>query len=190
MPTLRRASRRLVSTLHTDCHSERSADHPSHDALSPTTIYSRPTTTIVIPNTRLAASSRVPRVRNLPRRVRSSTNTPQAGRASPEIELESSTIESDSHLSSKNTVEIMRSMRRLFWPICFITLALAVVGLLYRVTPLSKRTGPLRASVAAENGGYRAIILNDGFLPVVVGRYETVSDAMEKDITVGKAQRG
>ena len=69
--------------------------------------------------------------------------------------------------------------------ICLVALGLLIVGAIYLVSPLSRRTRPLRVLVTNDHGGYRAILVNRGLLPVVVGRCETISDALEKDTRVG-----
>lgn len=66
--------------------------------------------------------------------------------------------------------------------------ALVLLGLGYRLSPWSERTSSLRIELSAEPpNGQRAILVNDGFLPVVVGRCERLSDANQPDTTVGDA---
>src|SRR5471030_2028025 len=83
-------------------------------------------------------------------------------------------------------------MKRALVPVS-IFIAIGVLACcLYLFSPLCKRTTTLRVSIIAESTkgqetGYIALITNTGVLPVVVGRCETVSDAMQPDIRVGDA---
>lgn len=88
-----------------------------------------------------------------------------------------------------NTIERMKRAL-LFGSLA--VLALSVIGLIYRISPLSKRTSNILIRVnvltPAPNAlGYQVSIENDSYLPVVIGRCETVSDAMYRDTVVGDA---
>ena len=68
--------------------------------------------------------------------------------------------------------------------------ALLAAFVAYRFSPFSRSTKSLRVAIVTEQAaegvtGYRAIVENVGFMPVVVGRCETVSDAMERNIVLG-----
>lgn len=68
-------------------------------------------------------------------------------------------------------------------------IAVSVMAAAYLLSPLSQRTNALRILVEtkAESGAtrYEAVVVNDGYLPVFVGRCETVSDVMQRDVRVG-----
>jgi hypothetical protein len=69
-----------------------------------------------------------------------------------------------------------------------VVVLLFLMSLAYRLSPWSKRTTALRVDLSVEDPkGHRAILVNDGHLPVVVGRCDTVSDAMQPDTRVGDA---
>jgi hypothetical protein len=85
----------------------------------------------------------------------------------------------------ESTIETMRALKKLSLLTSFLVVGAVVTSAIYRLTPLSKRTKPLRVFITTGHGGYQAVVINRGFLPVVVGRCETISDAMEKDVTVG-----
>lgn len=76
--------------------------------------------------------------------------------------------------------------RRWILTILFVILA-TCVALAYRFSPLSRRTTTLRVQLAVDTPygdtpnakRFRAVLANDGYLPVVILECETVSDAME-----------
>jgi hypothetical protein len=77
-------------------------------------------------------------------------------------------------------------MKRSLVLVGIILAVLVAACFLYRFSPLCKRTTTLRISIeSVEETGYRASLTNAGVLPVLVGRCETVSDAMQPDIQVG-----
>lgn len=70
-----------------------------------------------------------------------------------------------------------------------IALVLLVITALYLVSPLSKSTRSLRVFVERETTappaiGYRAVIVNQGYLPVFVGACEFVEDNMARGVRV------
>jgi hypothetical protein len=69
------------------------------------------------------------------------------------------------------------------------TIAIAfLASAAFCLSPLSRRTASLRVELSVEGkGGHRATLVNDGYLPVVVGRCDTLSDAEESDAKVGDA---
>ena len=82
----------------------------------------------------------------------------------------------------------MALMKRVLTVFASVVVLLFLMSLAYRLSPWSKRTTTLRVDLSAEGqNGHRAILVNDGNLPVVVGRCDTVSDAMEPDTRVGDA---
>lgn len=79
-------------------------------------------------------------------------------------------------------------MKRSLRLLLFAFLVLITVGA-YLLSPLCRSTRTLRVSIQGGEDssvhGYRAVIVNSGYLPVLVGRCETVSDAMSPDIRIG-----
>jgi hypothetical protein len=79
-------------------------------------------------------------------------------------------------------------MKRVLKVFGTVVVLLFLVSLAYRLSPWSKRTGSLRVELSVEDlKGHRAMLVNDGYLPVFVGKCDTVSDAMQPDTTVGDA---
>ncbi len=83
-------------------------------------------------------------------------------------------------------------MKRTLLLVIGLTFAILSVSVLYRYSRLALRTNTLITHVATESVapqviGYRATVTNSGYLPVIVGRCETVSDAMERSVTIGDA---
>ena len=65
---------------------------------------------------------------------------------------------------------------------------LLLLSLAYLLSPLSKRTTSLRVEVSVQDQtGHRAFLVNQGYLPVVIGTCDRVSDAQDFDTTVGDA---
>jgi len=77
-------------------------------------------------------------------------------------------------------------MKRVLTAFAIVVVLLLLVSLAYRLSPWSKRTASLRVELSLEDTkGRRAMLVNDGYLPVVVGRCDGVSDAMQPDTRVG-----
>jgi hypothetical protein len=75
-----------------------------------------------------------------------------------------------------------------------VAIALAVIVVIgavgYGVSAFANRSDALRVKLASEKLNpkvvvYRASLVNDGYLPVFVGRCERVNDAMGRDVVVG-----
>ena len=85
-------------------------------------------------------------------------------------------------------IAITPTMKRSLTVFTTLVVLLFLVSLVYRLSPWSNRITSLRVEVSVEDPkGYRAILFNDGYLPVVVGRCHTVSDAQQPDTRVGDA---
>jgi hypothetical protein len=79
-------------------------------------------------------------------------------------------------------------MKRVFTVLASLVVLLFLLSLAYRLSWWSKRTTTLRVELSIEGPkGHRAILVNDGYLPLVVGRCDTISDAMQPDTRVGDA---
>ena len=79
-------------------------------------------------------------------------------------------------------------MKRVLTAFATVVVLLLLVSLAYRLSPWSKRTASLRVELSLEDTkGHRAMLVNGGYLPVVVGRCDSVSDAMQPDTRVGDA---
>jgi hypothetical protein len=81
-------------------------------------------------------------------------------------------------------------MRRVLKALIVVVAMVLLVGLAFWISFFSRRTATLRVELSDENPkGHRAVLVNDGYLPVVVGSCDTVSDAMRPDTRVGDAIR-
>src|SRR5580700_11111401 len=79
-------------------------------------------------------------------------------------------------------------MKRTLGALTGVASVVVLLGVAFWFSPLSKRTASLRLELTAEDTkGHRATLVNDGYLPVVVGRCDTVSDTMQPDTRVGDA---
>lgn len=84
---------------------------------------------------------------------------------------------------------VMKSVPKIF---AFVVAILLLIGVAFTLSPLSKQTASLRVEVVVVGvegpQGHQAILVNDGYLPVVVSRCNSVSDNVgEKDTRVGDA---
>ena len=79
-------------------------------------------------------------------------------------------------------------MRYVLKTLLVVVTTVMVLGVAYRLSHLSRDTTSLRVDLSIEYpNGHRAILFSDGYLPVVVGRCHTVSDAQQPDTRVGDA---
>jgi hypothetical protein len=79
-------------------------------------------------------------------------------------------------------------MKRVLAVFVTVVFLLFLTSLAYWLSPWSKRSTSLRVELSVEYPhGHRAILVNDGYLPVVIGRCDRVSDANQPDTTVGDA---
>jgi hypothetical protein len=79
-------------------------------------------------------------------------------------------------------------MKRALAVFIAVVLTLFLVAFTYRLSAWSKNTTSLHVELSTEYpAGHRAVLVNNGYLPIVVGRCDAVSDAMQADTTVGDA---